>query len=707
MSCVFVCSLLQVCDWCKHIRHTKEYLDFGAGERRLQFCSAKCLNQYKMDIFYKETQAALPGAMCNPGHGAAGEGKMECGGGVQLLTPESWGTPLTDLRRKAPSPGGPSTTSALAPSTSSATSPSETAAVCSPSSSSSAKIPTPRPHESPTLPPPPVPSLHPPVGVPSGSPPMVMTPRGPMPLPLFMEHQMMHQMRPPFLRPSAHAPGPNSPLSNPMIPGIGPPPPPRTHGPTSSPMHRSLLSPHVHPSSNPNPGIMPPHHGIPMPGLPPFPPINMMHNGPIPLPPMMNFGMPSLAPLVPPPTLLIPYPIIVPLPVPIPIPIPIPFCPRTSRDRRESSGPVPSTPDSSEASVTGTHSPGSSRGDGGEQKLGPGGSGSLSPAHSGHSGHSGSGSDRIRAAVVDLTVKTEDSLCLSSGTGLMDGVIDLTVGQRSLQQQVIHRMFPAVQVKVEAEADSRSPPAAGLGRVGKDSWDGREGVFSQSHSAKELEGDTHPNTLESPGPQSSKDSLSCGVDPPPIQPSSCVSTFPILPPQPQPTPSTARTQPQCLPQLQTSPAAPCNVIVNGTGWHALLPPAFESGSERRGDGAAGEREGEDEQPANGELEQEALKENSCSVGEWEAGKRGSAQEMVDALEGKPDPDSGLEEGEHAYALPLLSTGGCVVIQPVPKPGAEKTAILSCSISAPLSAAGSPELEPPLKRRCLRIRNQNK
>ncbi|KAI4803851.1 hypothetical protein KUCAC02_025499, partial [Chaenocephalus aceratus] len=84
----------KVCDWCKHIRHTKEYLDFGAGERRLQFCSAKCLNQYKMDIFYKETQAALPGGFCNPGHGGGGEGKMECGGGVQLLTPESWGTPF-------------------------------------------------------------------------------------------------------------------------------------------------------------------------------------------------------------------------------------------------------------------------------------------------------------------------------------------------------------------------------------------------------------------------------------------------------------------------------------------------------------------------------------------------------------------------------------------------------------------------------------
>ncbi|KAM7376639.1 hypothetical protein PAMP_006362 [Pampus punctatissimus] len=684
----------KVCDWCKHIRHTKEYLDFGAGERRLQFCSAKCLNQYKMDIFYKETQAALPGTLCNPGHGAGGEGKAECGGGVQLLTPESWGTPLTDLRRKAPSPGGPSNTSVLAPCTSSATSPSD-AAVCSPSSSSSAKIPTPRPHESPTLPPPHIPTLHPPVGVPSGSPPMVMTPRGPMPLPLFMEHQMMQQIRPPFLRPSGHPGGPNSPLSNPIIPGIGPPPP-RSLGPASSPMHRPMLSPHVHPSSNHNPGMMPPHPGLPMPGLPPFPPVNMMPNGPIPLPPIMNFGMPSLAPLVPPPTLLVPYPVIVPLPVPIPIPIPIPFSPKSSRDQPENSGPVRSAPESSEASASGPHSPGSSGGDRGEQKVEPAGAELHCPGHS----------ERSRTAVVDLTVKAEDSsgsLCRTSGPGQMDGVIDLTVGQRSCQQQVIQRMLPGVQVKVEAEVESRSPPVFGLGREGITSHDGGEGALAQGLlEATELEGATHSDTLEVSGPPSCNNSPLCNADPTVSQLTPCISS--LTPPT---IPSTARTQPQPLPQLQASPAASCNVIVNGTGWHSLHTPVFESCPDRRGDVVTGEGDTE-EQPANGELEREAVKENNCSVGEWELGKRGSTQdEMVDAIEGKPDPDSNLEEGEHAYALPLLSAGGCVVIQPVPKPGADKTAILSCSISTPLSAAGSPELEPPLKRRCLRIRNQNK
>nr|XP_054586138.1 sine oculis-binding protein homolog A isoform X2 [Nothobranchius furzeri] len=660
-----------VCDWCKHIRHTKEYLDFGAGERRLQFCSAKCLNQYKMDIFYKETQAALPGGLCNPGLGAGGEGKPECVGGVQLLTPESWGTPLTDLRRKAPSPGGHSSASALALSTSSAPSPSDTAAVCSPSSSSSAKIPTPRPHESPTLPPPPVPTLHPPVGIPSGSPPMVMTPRGPMSLPLFMEHQMMQQIRPPFLRPSAHPAGPNSPLSNPIIPGIGPPPPPRNLGPASSPMHRPLLSPHLHHSSNPNPGLLPPHPGIPMPGLPPFPPINMLPNGPIPLSPMMNFGMPSLAPLVPPPTLLVPYPIIVPLPVPIPIPIPIPFTSKTSKDQSESSGSVRSGPECSDTSCSRPHSPNSSGSDKGDHKSEPPGAEHVPPLPS----------ERSKLTFLDLTVKAEDNsanLCPTSGSGLVDGVIDLTVGQKLGHQHLIQRMLPAVQVKVEAEAESRSPPAAELGREGAiDDGD--------KSNAAELEEISHLGSQDSPAALSSK-------------------TLPVshLSPSFTRTPTSLRTLPLPLPQLQANSTAPCNVIVNGTTWHSLLTPPFESCPDRKGD-----REAED-RPANGDLEHEALKEN-CSVREREMGKRMSTQdEKVDAkAEGKADLDSSLEEGEHAYALPLLSAGGCVVIQPVPKPAADKTAILSCSITAPLSSAGSPELEPPLKRRCLRIRNQNK
>uniref|UniRef100_A0A8C5KHB9 Sine oculis binding protein n=1 Tax=Jaculus jaculus TaxID=51337 RepID=A0A8C5KHB9_JACJA len=325
------CELL-VCDWCKHIRHTKEYLDFGDGERRLQFCSAKCLNQYKMDIFYKETQANLPAGLCSTLHPPM-ENKAE-GSGVQLLTPDSWNIPLTDARRKVPSPvSAAGQSQGPGPSASTTVSPSDTA------NCSVTKIPTPVPKSIPisetaNMPPvsvqPPA-SIGPPLGVPPRSPPMVMTNRGPVPLPIFMEQQIMQQIRPPFIRgPPHHASNPNSPLSNPMLPGIGPPPGgPRNLGPTSSPMHRPMLSPHIHPPSTPTmpgnpPGLLPPPPpGAPLPSLP-FPPVNMMPNGPMPVPQMMNFGLPSLAPLVPPPTLLVPYPVIVPLPVPIPIPIPIP-----------------------------------------------------------------------------------------------------------------------------------------------------------------------------------------------------------------------------------------------------------------------------------------------------------------------------------------------------------------------------------------------
>ncbi|KAG7281262.1 hypothetical protein CRUP_019787 [Coryphaenoides rupestris] len=607
----------KVCDWCKHIRHTKEYLDFGAGERRLQFCSAKCLNQYKMDIFYKETQAALPGVLYNPGHGASCEGKVECGGGggVQLLTPESWGAPMTDLRRRAPSPGGPAACSAPAPSTSSAISHSDPGGLCSPSSSASAKVPTPRPHESPTLPPPPHgPGLHGHMGVSSGSPPMVMTPRGPMPLPLFMEHQMMQQIRPPFLRPSA---GPNSPLSNPMVPGIGPPPHPRTFGPPSSPMHRPMLSPHVHPSANHNPGLLPPHPGLGMPGMPPFP--NMMPNGHIPMPPMMNFGMPSLAPLVPPPTILVPYPVIVPLPVPIPIPIPIPFNGQTYRDKSDCGRPVPCASESSEASDSRSHSPGSFGGDRGDHKGRDGG--------------------------------------------------DLTDGRA---RTLLHGPLSAKQHAEEA---------------------------------------TISKTLVSPCPPRS-------AMPTMAMPQPCDSSIPSFPSRPASAGRDARPQPQPPSQLLATPAAPRNVIINGTAWHPLPLPASESCSDPVKDGAVagggvgagGLGEGEEMQPANGELEREALKENSCSAAVWEPGTRCLVEETVVAVtgEGKPDPDSGPNEGENPYSLQMLPPGGCVVIQPVPKTDTDKTAILSCSISTPLlSASGSPDLEPPLKRRCLRIRNQNK
>ncbi|XP_035387349.1 sine oculis-binding protein homolog A isoform X2 [Electrophorus electricus] len=683
-----------VCDWCKHIRHTKEYLDFGSGERRLQFCSAKCLNQYKMDIFYKETQAALPGGLCNPVH-PAGDGKVDGSHGVQLLTPESWNAPLSELRgRKPPSPAG------MGHSGSAAGSPSEPGTMCSSSSSSSSvKIPTPRPHESPTLPPPPppppVPGLHPPLGVPPGSPPMVMTPRGPVPLPFFMEHQMMQQMRPPFLRP----PGPNSPLPNPMIPGIGPPPPPRTLGPPSSPMHRPLLSPHMHPSStsslpgNP-PGMMPPHPGTHMPGLP-FPPVNIMPAGPIPVPPMMNFGMPSLAPLVPPPMLLVPYPVIVPLPVPIPIPVPIPVGPKTSGDRPGNDGTLPEVCGEHSDSQDSAFSPDLSRGEGGTHKQAPSNSAALSPGMSGQT-------ERGRTSVVDLTVKMESSGSTSSSLSHSgsptdtpaNGIIDLTTNRRSRQQLVIQRAVPCVQVK--SEPDLTPPTGLTVSRLGDCEASGRDscstGATEDIQRDRERETKSPLDSVALP----CADPSFCSVTPPLSQPITCALSAP-------PTSiSIAKTEP--------GTATPCNVIVNGgcsaqppdPSIRTLLPEQRLPAEPCRRPSAL----------CDEPIEAEDLKENSFSAPEREAsGKRAPCDQVstpgAAGNDKTQEAEDASSEADHAYALPHVPKPGCV-IQPVPKP-AEKTVagILPCSLAPPLTAGGGAELEPPLKRRCLRIRNQNK
>ncbi|KAF4089858.1 hypothetical protein AMELA_G00043140 [Ameiurus melas] len=680
----------EVCDWCKHIRHTKEYLDFGSGERRLQFCSAKCLNQYKMDIFYKETQAALPGGLCNPVY-PAGDGKTEVNTGVQLLTPESWNSPLSELRpRKAPSPGA--TTSGAGHSGSASASPSDSSAAGSASSSSSSlvKIPTPRPHESPTLhppppplPPPPAPGIHPPMGVvPNGSPPMVMTPRGPVPLPFFMEHQMMQQIRPPFLRP----PGRNSPLPNPMIPGIGPPPPPRTLGPPSSPMHRPLLSPHIHPSSTAtlpgNPaGIMPPHPGTHIPGLP-FPPFNFMPPGPIPGPPMMNFGMPSLAPLVPPPMLLVPYPVIVPLPVPIPIPIPIPISPKASGDRCGNDGMLPDVSGEHSDSQDSSFSPSSSRGEGGAHKQNSSSLDVLSP---------GIPSQMERHSMSLIKTESAGSSSLSHPGSPTEapanGIIDLTTNRRSRQQLVIQRAMPCVQVKPEPE--STTTTGLSVSRVGECEVNERDscstGPLEDTKKDRDTEAKSPLNNITLP----CADPSFCSATPLLSQPITCSLSTPLA------SISVKKTEP--------GTGTPCNVIVNGScNTQPLEPTVRTPPPEQRPSVEMNRRTATIcDEPAEGE----DLKENSCSAIERTLSEQAVAPGRA-GEEKSQEAEDAASGADHAYALPLMPKPGCV-IQPVPKPADKTAAILPCGLEAPLSAAGAADMEPPLKRRCLRIRNQNK
>ncbi|XP_046986158.1 sine oculis-binding protein homolog [Schistocerca americana] len=79
----------RTCDWCRHVRHTVSYVDFQDGEHQLQFCSDKCLNQYKMNIFCKEAQAHLQL------HPAAAGAVAGAGSSGALITPDLW---LRDCR---------------------------------------------------------------------------------------------------------------------------------------------------------------------------------------------------------------------------------------------------------------------------------------------------------------------------------------------------------------------------------------------------------------------------------------------------------------------------------------------------------------------------------------------------------------------------------------------------------------------------------
>lgn len=74
----------RVCNWCRHVRHTVNYVDFQDGDDQLQFCSDKCLNQYKMQIFCKETQAYL---QMNP---HLQEESSKHAASSKLITPDLW-----------------------------------------------------------------------------------------------------------------------------------------------------------------------------------------------------------------------------------------------------------------------------------------------------------------------------------------------------------------------------------------------------------------------------------------------------------------------------------------------------------------------------------------------------------------------------------------------------------------------------------------
>ncbi|XP_069578483.1 sine oculis-binding protein homolog A-like isoform X1 [Brachyistius frenatus] len=643
----------QVCDWCKHVRHTKEYLDFGSGEERLQFCSTKCLNQYKMDVFYREARAALTSTNSSPNR-TSQEGRVDgSGAGIKLLTPESWNSNNSagEARNRNLSPKRAALIHGSAEFTS--VSPSEAS-----SSSSSSKVPVSglRTLERSIQPPPPPNSVE------------VSAHPAPLPHPSSLrpnlEQKPIPQIPIPFIRPPLHAQGLKSPHANPY----------RHPAPPSSPIHRPPHSPHLQPptssSMNP-PGLMHPFPGAYFPGLH-SPPLNMMPRGPVPMPHLMNFGIPSFSPLLPQPTILVPYPIIVPLPVPIPIPIPIPVPPKATVETPSHSGviqPVPEGVDRGRSWVTRPPSPGISEGD--SRLVANNLGGTLLQGLSSLSDPGTRDTDWVKSERPFLSpvstpqsggssprAQYNQSPCPAPGP---EGLTDYK--QQQTERHVIQRVLQRTQVKLEPSANG-AVDLSGLGESGTGQVN-RSGLHDIIRPT--------PSLPQSPSHDTSYQHLDFHTPPSRTPPSPMGSSHPH-----DATSSALKSQDLGQNGMSSSstPASPDSSLP-----HRLPAPPLD--------------------PALGELE--AIKENKCSVvSPVRVEVLVSQSEEPLTVVGDAGEDSHVPDEDHAYALPTApKTGGTTTPLLLPKLRDKG------SLRSPANVPSTGDMEPALKRRCLRIRDQNK
>ncbi|XP_053604957.1 sine oculis-binding protein homolog isoform X2 [Plodia interpunctella] len=311
----------KTCDWCRHVRHTVAYVDFQDGATQLQFCSDKCLNQYKMHIFCRETQAHLD---LNPHLVSAASTS-------NLITPELW---LKNCKSRSASPtsersGSPNP---------------ETTKQTNPEKIEEHKIQKVQIRKSPPLPlitVAPTEKLMKPKGsseerIPPQKAPETKkeTIKGTkMNLRKRRTSKCSATVTSQTVRRQTSTPkAQDLRMCSPSVDGSSP---------ASTTGHSAIHSP-PHPV---NPHPPPPHFPNPMFGMPP--PVFMdtgpgnEHRHPI-FPPRLNFmprpgmPMPHERPRIPPPpnfppafgqappvTVLVPYPVVLPIPLPIPIPIPI------------------------------------------------------------------------------------------------------------------------------------------------------------------------------------------------------------------------------------------------------------------------------------------------------------------------------------------------------------------------------------------------
>ncbi|XP_072552584.1 retinoic acid-induced protein 2 [Salminus brasiliensis] len=193
----------------------------------------------------------------------------------------------------------------------------------------------------------------------TGTTPYLMTSQGPLSLPLVLEQQVLQHLNPQLLQQAATCPAlslqNNMLCQNPTL-ALGPPPAldQKGAGPVLDASLLTLLQ-------NPNlaailqdlfPGqgnTSPTCHAASPPQADPFSSAFLTP------PPLAHSYSSPLAPLVPPATLLVPYPVVIPLPVPLPIPIPIPVPVSACKDTKGDAEPPKPTLSLSKGTQTSTH----------------------------------------------------------------------------------------------------------------------------------------------------------------------------------------------------------------------------------------------------------------------------------------------------------------------------------------------------------------
>ncbi|GFS21946.1 sine oculis-binding-like protein [Elysia marginata] len=96
----------KICDWCKHVRHTVNFVDLQEGDMQLQFCTEKCLNQYKMNIFCTEARQHLEQIQKMTGDGSSKITRSRESKDEILITPELWlsgtSTGVGEIKKEKP-----------------------------------------------------------------------------------------------------------------------------------------------------------------------------------------------------------------------------------------------------------------------------------------------------------------------------------------------------------------------------------------------------------------------------------------------------------------------------------------------------------------------------------------------------------------------------------------------------------------------------